>query len=354
MKLVTFETKNNEQIIGALVDANTTIIKLQAASIARDGKSLKFFDNMLEFLKGGAAARYEAQAIIEYVSSKEPSGVTIPFDSIKLLPPVPFPESIRETMTFEQHIINAIRVKMKTLGRIDEIVEKIFGRKRTLAYRINKSWYERPIYYFGNRHSVIASGAEVTMPHYTEKFDYELEFGIFIGKKGVNIPREKASEYIGGYTIFNDWSARDIQAAETGGFLGPAKGKDFDTGNAMGPYLVTPDEIGDPYNLTMIARVNGEEWSRGTSAEMHWKFEDLIAYMSRAETLYPGDFIGSGTCSGSLGKGCGLEMNRFLKPDDTVELEVEKLGILHNRIVADTMEKNINLKKRDWYGGDNL
>ncbi|MFY9398923.1 MAG: fumarylacetoacetate hydrolase family protein [Desulfomonilia bacterium] len=180
---------------------------------------------------------------------------------------------------------------------------------------------------------MVGTGADVRIPPYTSRFDYELEFGVFIGRKGVDIPKEQAREYIGGYTVFNDFSARDIQLREQKGRLGPAKGKDFDTGNAMGPYLVTPDEVPDPYGLAMIARVNGEEWSRGTSADMGYTFEDLIAYISRSETLHPGDFIGSGTCSGPGCRGCGLEMNRFLEPGDVVELEVERLGTLRNRVV---------------------
>jgi 2-keto-4-pentenoate hydratase/2-oxohepta-3-ene-1,7-dioic acid hydratase in catechol pathway len=113
------------------------------------------------------------------------------------------------------------------------------------------------------------------------------------------------------------------------GRLGPTKGKDFDTGNALGPYLVTPDEIPDPYNLTLVARVNTEEWSRGNSGDMHFTFEEIIAYISQDETLYPGEFIGSGT----VGNGCGLELDRWLKADDVVELEAEGLGVLRNRIV---------------------
>ncbi len=100
----------------------------------------------------------------------------------------------------------------------------------------------------------------------------------------------------------------------------------------MGPCLVTTDEIPDPYHLTMVARVNGQEWSRGTSADMHWTFEDMIAYMSQSETLYPGEFIGSGTCSGAQGRGCGLEMGKFLRSGDVVELEVDRIGILRNRL----------------------
>jgi hypothetical protein len=132
------------------------------------------------------------------------------------------------------------------------------------------------------------------------------------------------------YTIFNDVSVRDAQAVEMEGRRGPAKGKDFDTGNAMGPCLVRADEIPNPYNLTMIARVNGEEWGRGNSGSMYWKFEDLISYISRSETLYPGEFLGLGT----VGNGCGLEHMRFIKPGDVIELEVERIGVLRNRVVS--------------------
>jgi 2-keto-4-pentenoate hydratase/2-oxohepta-3-ene-1,7-dioic acid hydratase in catechol pathway len=237
-------------------------------------------------------------------------------------------------MSFEQHIINAIRVLgLKKLAALDTWIEKTFGRKRSFAYRLNKAFYERPIYYKSNRFSVVGTDAQVRMPPYTEQFDYELEWGIFIGKEGVNIPKERARDFIGGYTIFNDFSARDIQMKEQRGRLGPTKGKDFDTGNVIGPCLVTPDKVPDPYSLTMTARINNEEWSRGTSADMYWTFEDIIAYISQSETLYPGEFIGSGTCSGAQGRGCGLELGRFLKEGDVVELEVDGLGVLRNKVV---------------------
>jgi 2-keto-4-pentenoate hydratase/2-oxohepta-3-ene-1,7-dioic acid hydratase in catechol pathway len=146
------------------------------------------------------------------------------------------------------------------------------------------------------------------------------------------VPKAGVLKHVFGYTIFNDMSARDAQALEMEGRLGPAKGKDFDTGNPMGPCLVTADEIPDPYNLTMIARVNGEEWGRESSSTMYWKFEDLISYISRSETLYPGEFLGSGT----VGNGCGLEHMRFIKPGDVIGLEVERIGVLRNRVVAHT------------------
>lgn len=159
--------------------------------------------------------------------------------------------------------------------------------------------------------------------------DYELEFGVFIGKEGKNIPRDRAHEYIAGFTIYNDISARDIQSKEMQLWVGPAKGKNFENSNIMGPCLVTPDEIPDPYNLKMIARVNGEVWSEGSSRDMYFKFEELIEYISRDETLYPGEFIGSGT----VGFGCGLELGKWIKPGDLIELEVEGLGVLRNRVV---------------------
>jgi 2-keto-4-pentenoate hydratase/2-oxohepta-3-ene-1,7-dioic acid hydratase in catechol pathway len=159
--------------------------------------------------------------------------------------------------------------------------------------------------------------------------DYELEFGCVIGRSGKNISREKAREHIFGYCIFNDFSARDAQLAEMAGQLGPAKGKDFDTGNVLGPWLVTADELTNPYDLTMTARVNGEEWSRGTSADMQFKFEDFITHVSVDEPLRAGEFLGSGT----VGSGCGLELGRFLKHGDLVELEVSGLGMLKNRVL---------------------
>ena len=148
-----------------------------------------------------------------------------------------------------------------------------------------------------------------------------------MGKEEKNIPANKADDYIFGYTILNDFSARDIQMEEMALRLGPAKGKDF--GSAIGPWIVTKDEIGNPHNLKMMARINGEIWSQGNSGTSYWKFGQIIAHASLDETLYPGEIIGTGT----VGGGCGLELDRWLKPGDTVELEIEKIGILKNKIV---------------------
>ncbi len=334
MKLITFMTDKNEQLIGALTQDLNNLVTLDQGSQLMDGRKYSFFTDMISFLEGGEEAKHKAQEILEYVKDKNPREIVLPMDSVRLLAPVPRPESIRDCMAFEDHIINCIReIGFKKFRKLDEWLEKRFGRKKSLAFKLNKAWYERPIYYKSNRYSVVGPNAEVKIPHYSQKFDYELEWGIFINKKGVNIPKEKAHEYIGGYTVFNDFSARDRQMKEQAGRLGPSKGKDFDTGNSIGPYLVTPDEISDPYNLSMTATINGEERSRANSSDMHWRFEDIISYISQSETLYPGEFIGSGTCSGSKGSGCGLEISRFLKSGDVVELMVENIGVLKNRVV---------------------
>lgn len=167
-------------------------------------------------------------------------------------------------------------------------------------------------------------------PPFAEKLDYELELAAVIGRKGKDIPAANAREHIFGYTIFNDFSARDIQARWEGQFrMGPAKGKDFDTSNSFGPWIVTKDELPDPYNLTMVVRVNGEERGRGSSAGAQHDFERCIEQVSWSETLYPGEIFGLGT----IENGCGFETLSFLQPDDVVELEVEGIGILRNRVV---------------------
>lgn len=339
MRLVTFQ-REGVQEIGALVEADSKIIRLQAAERLRGGEDNPHFQSMLAFLRGANEARDAALRAIDFALSQQPENIGIERASVEILSPVPRPESIREFMVFEQHVINCTRrfEMSRWVASLDRIVDKTLGRKATLAYRKARPWYERPVYYKGNRMNVIGDGASVTIPRYTKTFDWELEFGIFLCRQGRDIPREKARDFIGGYAIFNDFSARDIQKREMGGRLGPAKGKDFDGGNAIGPVLVTPDEIPDPYNLAMSARINGKQVSYGHTKGMRWTFEELIAYVSQDETLHPGEFFGSGTGtvaeSGANLCCCGLEMGRFLQAGDTVELEVERIGRLTNHVVS--------------------
>jgi 2-keto-4-pentenoate hydratase/2-oxohepta-3-ene-1,7-dioic acid hydratase in catechol pathway len=159
--------------------------------------------------------------------------------------------------------------------------------------------------------------------------DYELEIAVVTRRSRSNIPVNDAHGHIFGYTIFNDFSARDRQALEMQGRLGPAKGKSFDGSNAMGPWIVTPDELGDPQTLQVEVRVNGEKRATGDTSQMLFSFEEVIAYASQDETIHAGEFFGSGT----VGNCSGLDIGRFLDSGDTIELRVDKIGALANRVV---------------------
>jgi 2-keto-4-pentenoate hydratase/2-oxohepta-3-ene-1,7-dioic acid hydratase in catechol pathway len=294
MKLVTFQIDSSAARGGALADGGRSIVPL--------GQSV------LETVQGGQNALDRAA---ETLKRREE---VFPLAQANLLAPIPQPPQMRDFLCFEKHLVQAFGAVAKLRGTDP---------------RVPKVWYERPIFYHPNRFNVCGTGADVPWPAFSERMDFELEFGCWIGKPGKDIARERAREHIFGYSIFNDFSARDEQTKEMAGQLGPGKGKDFDNSNVLGPCLVTADELKDPYSLDMKVRVNGEEWGRGNSRDMHWKFEDCIAHASRSETLHPGEFFGSGT----VGDGCGLEHLRFLEPGDVVELEVEGIGVLRNRIV---------------------
>jgi len=228
---------------------------------------------------------------------------TLPLDQARLLPPLD-PPRLRDCMAFEGHIRNA------------------YGR---LGRPVPPQLYELPIYYKGNPETLIGHEAEVPWPSYSSHMDYELELGFVIGRGGRSLTPEEARPFLFGVTIFNDFSARDAQAREMGGGLGPAKGKDFAT--AIGPWITTADDL-ELESLDMVARVNGEEWSRGSIGQIMWSVEELIAYASSSEPLVPGELIASGT----VPLGCGLELGRRLQPGDVVELEVSGVGLLRNRL----------------------
>jgi len=302
MKLITFDLPDGARHIGAMLPDEQRLVDFTAASGA------PIFKDMLALIDGGPAALAEAKALLNRAAAPRPLA------DVRLAAPLPEPRQMRDFLCFEMHLRNA-RARMAGVdpAKVD----------------IPPVWYEEPIYYKCNRFSVIGTGADVICPKYCQMLDYELEFAAISGRGGRDIRREDARSHIFGYLIFNDVSARDQQRREMAGTLGPTKGKDFDTGNVLGPWLVTADEIADPYDLTMVARVNGEEWSRGNSGTMHHRFEDILAHVSRDETLHAGEFFGSGT----VGGGCGLELGRFLKHGDVVELEITGLGKLRNRVI---------------------
>jgi 2-keto-4-pentenoate hydratase/2-oxohepta-3-ene-1,7-dioic acid hydratase in catechol pathway len=187
-------------------------------------------------------------------------------------------------------------------------------------------WYEAPVYYKGNHRALLGPDDVCGWPSFTDYLDFELELAMIVGRGGRDIAVADAHRHIFGFTIFNDFSARDVQAREISAWLGPAKSKDF--ANAFGPCIVTVDEVGPEPDLAMSCRVNGEEWGRARSSEMHWSWAEMIAHVSRDEDIHPGDVYGSGTPGGC----CGLDLGRRLAPGDVVELEIESMGVLRNAI----------------------
>ena len=233
------------------------------------------------FFTGGGRAREHAVYALE---------------DVLLRAPVLYPPAVRDFYAFEQHVRTA-----RALHGLDVPAE----------------WYERPVFYFSNPSAIYGPDDEVPYPEGTQELDYELEVAAVIGAEG----------RIGGFTVMNDWSARDLQRTEMKVGLGPAKGKDFAT--SLGPVVVTPDEF-DGSRGSMVARVNGEERSRGSLGDMYFSWDEIVAQARGNTTLRPGDILGSGT----VGTGCILEHGdgRWLQPNDVVELEVEGIGVLQNRV----------------------
>jgi 2-keto-4-pentenoate hydratase/2-oxohepta-3-ene-1,7-dioic acid hydratase in catechol pathway len=268
---------------------------------------------MLAFLRRGDRAFDAAREVVETVPDTDaetgPGGARLRYDpeEVDIMAPLPRPNSLRDYMAFEEHVRNS-------MGEVPDV------------------WYEIPVCYKGNADAVVGPGAVVEWPAYSSLMDIELEIGAVIGKRGTGISADEAEEYIAGFTLFNDFSARDEQGEEMEGRLGPARGKDF--ANAFGPHLVTPDEVDLP-NAEFAIEVTGADgetdtWSEGTVGEMGHSWGDIVEHVSEAETLYPGDVLGSGT----VGTGCGLEIGEFLADGDTVAISIEGLGTLTNTVVT--------------------
>jgi fumarylacetoacetate (FAA) hydrolase len=257
--------------------------------------------------------------LLKTLNQRDVEDLRFPAIMCELLPPVAVP-SFRDFYAFEDHVRNA---------------------RKNRGLEMVPEWYDAPVFYFSNISSIVGTGAPVKMPKGTQELDYELEIGAVIGQEGRDISVSEADEYIAGFLIINDWSARDIQRQEMKVGLGPAKGKDFCT--SIGPALVTPDELedrilpdrsrGNQYDLMMMGAVNGKILSRGNVRDMNWTFAELIARASENTVLRPGDLIGSGT----VGTGCLTEFARgtypWLQVGDTVTLTIERLGTLENTIV---------------------
>lgn len=300
-------------------------------------------DTMEMFLLDGEESMEESKKIYEEILSGNPKITPSLGTYENLLAPVPHPSSCRDGYAFRQHVEAA---------------------RRNRKVEMIKEFDQYPVFYFTNHHSITGPGNIYCMPDHFQKLDFELEAAIVISKHGKNIRAAEADEYIAGYMIMNDISARTLQMEEMLLNLGPAKGKDFST--AIGPWLVTADELepykvsakpnhtGNNFNLKMTCKVNGVQVSEGNMSDMDWTFAEIIERASYGVDLLPGDVIGSGT----VGTGCFLELNgtglfnnpdykpQWLQPDDVVEMEITGLGMLRNTIKKEETDYSILALKK--------
>jgi len=325
MKLATYQAAGGGIGVGIVYADNKRVFDLHAAASKSGLGNLDRFTSMLALIDGGDAALADAAELFERHADN--AALSSAISDISLLSPLPRPTQMRDGMSYETHIRQSSRgIRRLALGDDKQAIAALDAEPLPPLADVYK---QLPIYYITNR--MIVSGPEDTVvwPDYSKVMDYELEYGIVVGKSGKDISATNARDHIFGYTIFNDFSARDQQAKEMPGWLGPAKGKSFDGANVLGPWIVTKDEITDPYSLKASVRVNGELRCESSTAGMLFSFEKLLAHMSQGETVHAGEFIGSGT----IGNGCGLETGIFLEHGDVIELEIEKIGILKNKVV---------------------
>jgi 2-keto-4-pentenoate hydratase/2-oxohepta-3-ene-1,7-dioic acid hydratase in catechol pathway len=320
MKLTSFLVPGSDSVHIGVADTKAgVLLDLTSAS-----PSEAAFLSMQALIEHGEPALARARSLA--ASRLGDPDACAPLASARLLAPVPVPIQMRDFSTFPGQIKNAPAGMARIAARMAG--DEAAARNAKPLPEVPEAYRRQPIYYFTNRFSVVGPDAEIPWPRYSRLIDFELEFGIFLKAGGKNIAAGHAREHIFGYTIYNDFSARDQQCLEMRGMLGPTKGKSFDFGNAMGPWIVTADEIPNPYALRMAARVNGAVFAEGDSSGMVFDFEQILEYVSQDETLHAGEFFGSGT----MGNGCGLEQDCFLNDGDVVELEVEGIGVLRNTV----------------------
>ena len=337
MKFVSYKNSANQERLGLYVNGQTYDLKENAALIA-----LTLPDTMLAFLNGGEKFMDEARRVEEAIKGGKADK---PADKVAFLAPVPHPPSCRDAYAFRQHVASA---------------------RRNRGVEMIPEFDQYPIFYFTNHNAVYGEGDVLVETDHLQKLDFELEAAVVIGKRGKNVSSNAADRYIAGYTIMNDWSARVLQMEEMKLNLGPAKGKDFAT--CIGPWMVTPDELddvriggdfGNRYSLRMTAKHNGTLISDGNMKDMTWTFAEIIERCAYGTEIYPGDVIGSGT----VGTGCYLELNGtrtrlakekgesydpvWIQPGDTLELEIERLGVLTNKVVKAPVDYSILAKKKN-------
>jgi 2-keto-4-pentenoate hydratase/2-oxohepta-3-ene-1,7-dioic acid hydratase in catechol pathway len=324
MKLITHD-RNGIARAAAMVGSDEAVDLLALAERAGLPRAADF-GSMLSLIRAGDAALDDARRLVQGATAADRQ----PMAGLRLLAPLPLPEQIRDFANYELHVRQALASSMRLRAQAEVDPEQAFERLQASGnFTIPPVWYQRPMYYKANRFNVVGPEAEIEWPSFSQRMDYEMELAVIIGRRVRDVSEDEAMQAVFGYTIFNDFSARDTQAEESSFRMGPAKGKDFDTGNAIGPCIVTRDEIDAPEALQMCVRVNGVERSRTTSGGMQHGIARCISFLSRSETLYPGEVLAMGT----VGNGCGYESLSFLADGDVVEVEVQGIGVLRNRLV---------------------
>jgi 2-keto-4-pentenoate hydratase/2-oxohepta-3-ene-1,7-dioic acid hydratase in catechol pathway len=296
---------------------------------------------MLSLIEAGSAALDGVRDLVRRDEEDPSASASVPLASAKLLAPLPRPPRLRCFSVYELHMRQALeQVVRYRAGAAASWLLKTGG-----LLKPQSRWYQLPAYYKGNHLSVAGPDQIVSCPAYARWLDYELELAVVVGKAGRDIARAEAMKHVFGYTIFNDFSARDVvideMVARPG--MGPAKGKDFDGGNVLGPWIVTADEIPDPYALDMQVRVNDTLRGRGRSGDMYHRIDAMLEYASQSERLVAGEVF----ACGAVGNGTGIESWRFLEDGDVVELGIEGIGTLRNRVVRPTSGAPSGTKKYD-------
>ncbi|MGW7533407.1 fumarylacetoacetate hydrolase family protein [Amycolatopsis sp. NPDC054798] len=305
MRLVTYDSAGTARLgvlHGDAVVDPARVLRAEKAGIEVPAEMVAFFE-------GGAEARGRAEQALQLADAAADRGdllideghpAVLPRDEVRLLAPVPRPRRMRDYLTYTEHASGS-------------------------GLAVPPAFAAMPICYQGNVETVVGPEEPLLWPSYTAQLDFELELGFFTSGGGTNLTPDEAAGRIAGVTIFNDVSARDIQMFEMSMTIGPSKGKHFCT--AMGPCVLTMDEV-DEWDVRMSATVNGEVWASGSTKDRQFSFAEVLAWASLDETVYPGEFFGLGT----VGGGCGLELDRWIQPGDVVELAASGVGVLRNPV----------------------
>ncbi|MBV7257367.1 fumarylacetoacetate hydrolase family protein [Pacificimonas sp. WHA3] len=313
MKFVTFRDFDGKPRPGVVVDGDRSVLDLLAASGGQ-------ITTILQVVEGGPAMLDKVRALAANPGAEH----IVALDGLRLEAPLR-PVQLRSFSVYALHLERSFRA----------VAKHHWSKLKSLLFKVAvkippKQFFERPVYYKGTVTNIAGPHDDIIRPPYGEKLDYELELAVIIGKKGKSIAPADAEEHVFGYLVYNDVSAREQLFDEVGPMsAGPAKGKDFDNSNIIGPWLVTRDEVPDPMNLKARVRVNGEVRGESSTSMMSHSIAEIIAYTSTGETLYPGEMI----ATGAMPYCCGIEDWKFLDDADEVRLEIDGIGQMTNRVV---------------------